>query len=100
MTKPIEPAGDGTRIIDKYEDENIYIIPTDQSFDIEMVGIGMDFKQKDRMLTGLGIISTLITMLIEDDRDREEISGRIWESSRRKGDLADVLSMALIRKMK
>ena len=83
----------GTRHRVDYRHENCYLTLTNKSLDISMVS----HDSQDETLTGLDIIGALVTLLLEEDVDAEVISGRIWETSRKQNDLADHLSMLLIK---
>jgi hypothetical protein len=97
-----EPPDEGERYQHDYYGENLYCLVTTQSVDLMMTepdrknGTAMG---TDRTLTGLGIISSLLTLLLEYDADPKEIAGCIWENSRKKGDLADMLSLDLLQTM-
>lgn len=84
---------DGKRYRVRYRDNNLYVVCTPRSLDMSMVSLDV----KDDTLTGLGIISTLVTMLMEEEIDREIIAGMIWTQSRHKNDLADTLASLIIK---
>jgi len=95
----IEDAGTGTCFHEKYKGENLYVTLTDQSLEMSMTLKDHLGAIDENTLTGLDMLGVLLTMLIENDVDKEEISGRIWETSRNKNDLADTLSMVLIKEV-
>jgi hypothetical protein len=89
--KPIEEDSDGHRFIMQYKRNNLYVVLTDNSFDI--TGTSEDVNIKTDV--AFGIINRLITRLIEDETDLEDIAGMIWSESRKKGDLADIVSKSI-----
>jgi hypothetical protein len=97
-----KPPDVGERYQHDYYGEKLYCIVTTQSVDLMMTepdrGLGNPLGV-NRTLTGLGIISSLITLLLEYEIDPKDIAGSIWENSREKGDLADILSLDLLRTM-
>ena len=94
-----EPPDIGERYQHNYYGENLYCIITPNSADLMMTEPDKTNNNgnADRTLTGLGIISSLLTLLLEYDVDPNEIAGAIWENSRKKGDLADILSLDLLQ---
>lgn len=87
---------EGKRYRVRYRKDNLYVVVTPRSLDMTMVSRDI----KDETLTGLGIISTLVTMLLEEEIDPEIISGMIWTQSRHKNDLADTLASLIVREIK
>lgn len=83
----------GKRYRVRYRQDNLYVVLTKRSLDMSMVSR----DTKDETLTGLGIISTLVTMLMEEEIDREIIAGMIWTQSRHKNDLADTLASLIVK---
>ncbi len=90
--KPAGPAGTGTRYDIPYRTDHCYITRTEQSLSISMVAQKDTGEVDEDTLTGIGIISSVITLCIEHGISSEEISAAISENSRRKNDLADYLS--------
>lgn len=86
---------EGKRYRIKYRNDNLYVVLTPVSMDMSMVSR----DAKDETITGLGIISTLTTMLMEEEIDRSIIAGMIWTQSRRKNDLADTLASLIVKDM-
>ena len=83
----------GTRYKIQYRNEPMYVIVTQKSLDISCISHDME----QNTLTGLGVISSLITLLLEEGVDKEIIASSIWAESRNKQDLADDLSMILVK---
>lgn len=90
-----QECDEGKRYRIRYRNDNLYVVLTPVSMDMSMVSRDV----KDETLTGLGVISTLVTMLLEEDIDREIIAGMIWTQSRRKNDLADTLASLIVKDM-
>jgi hypothetical protein len=84
---------DGFRYKSDYYGLNLYMIITPKSLDINLE----NRDAKNRTLVGTGIIGSLVTLLLDEyDADYERVAGAIWENSMSKGDLADILSLAIV----
>ena len=94
IEKPIEPRGEGHRMKMKYYEENFYVVVTDQSFDISYSSDKAE-KIAQRTKVGFDIISGLITQLLQEGAELEDIASTLITSSREKGDLADSLCIAI-----
>lgn len=82
------------RYIEKYyEIARLYITIGDKSLTMSI----SDPKIKTRTHVELGIIESLATLLLEEGVERDVVASAIWENSRTKGDLADTLSLLLIK---
>ena len=99
---PRIPFESGKRHLVKYRDENLYIFISENSLDMNMLDTDKSMKKDTdaRTLVGLGIMSRLITLCLEFEIDKEVISGEIWTESRKKDDLADILSKILLEPTK
>ena len=99
---PRVPFERSKRHLVKYRDENLYIFISDKSLEMNMLDMDKSMKKDtdSRTLTGLGIMSKLITLCLEFEVDREIIAGEIWTESRKKDDLADILSRILLEPTK
>ncbi len=81
-----------------YKGQTLYVMKTDKSFDISALDFDFVLKRETEptTLVGLGIISAVITLALQEGIDSELISSAIWTESRNKGDLADRLSLILV----
>jgi hypothetical protein len=96
--KPTVYFEKGKRHLVKYRGENLYIFLGYKTLEMNMLDTnkGQTKNTDPHTLVGLGIISKIISLCLEFDIDKEVIAGEIWTESRKKGDLADIISMKLI----
>ncbi len=88
----------GTRYKFEYKNHNLYVILCEKSIDINCLDQDKGNQDTEKTtLTGLGIIQALITLALQEDIDKELIASAIWSESRKKLDLADELSMILVK---
>ena len=76
-----------------YEVARLYVTITDKSLTLSI----SDPEITDRTLTGLGCIESLVTLCLSEGIGNELISSALWENSRHKGDIADRLSLLLVK---
>lgn len=88
---------DAVRYKIKYKGHNLYVIKSDVSLDINCLDHDKGKSAEQTTLTGLGIISGLITLALEEGVDEEIIASAIWQESRKQKDLADLLSLILVK---
>lgn len=84
-----------------YRGENLYIFLGEKTLEMNMLDLTKDLEKETdpHTLVGLGMISKLVSLCIEFDIDREIIAGEIYVESRKKGDLADIVSRILVEDM-
>ena len=81
----------GKRTRHEYRGENMYVFTGERSMSISMVSLDIE----DNTLEGLDVIGSLVSLLLENEVDKEIIAGVIWENSRNTGSLADILARVL-----